>query len=144
MLSKTGSEEEDHTNDLYESIGTKVIDSWDDEREEVPVPQDVFPSSHVTRLKEIIATPINMLPYSWAEDIARINDALTPAEYAVYGQKITNFFLNVRAAQSRRSQSSPRSPLKGTGQTTRDRDVSSPTDRAFPIWLPTNSETEVI
>jgi hypothetical protein len=145
MIANKASEEEDQTNDLYEFIGSRIVECWDVGTGEVPAPQNLFQSPHVQRLKEILATPINQLLYTWADDLARINEAMTPAEYAVYGQKLIKFLLNVRTAQG--GLTNQCYPLNRKFLTTDERhpsssrDASSNLPRPFPAWLPTNSET---
>jgi hypothetical protein len=152
------SDEDDQANELYETIGSRVLEWWDTCPDEPPTASAVFVAPHIQRLQKSLSTPITRLPSSWKSDIATITAAMSSDEFGVYGKKLTRFFFQVRALQygavqpsrPRTTTSAPQieayrrsfGARKPAPLAVPDSNPMRHSYRPFPVWLPTNRETD--
>ena len=87
-------------NDLFESIGLKVLDMWDSEQGEISSFQNQSAFSTTSRLEKILETPSNKLKPGWCNQLRSIVEEMEPTDFAIYGKRISLFLL----AQQERSQ----------------------------------------
>ena len=83
-------------NDIFESIGMKVLDMWDTERGDVSIQFSQRSLNNAARLERLIETPPNRLPPNWSSQLRTIVEDMEPTDFAIYGKRISLFLLNMR------------------------------------------------
>jgi hypothetical protein len=78
--------------DLYLSVGSRVVDLWESIGAEASPPSI---GARIKRLEEIISLPLDALPDAWEDEVTEIVDKMTPSEFAVHGAKLIQFFLQL-------------------------------------------------
>jgi hypothetical protein len=154
MASSSGSLSDDsessdgeQVNEMYETIGSKILELWDLKRNQLPEVHTSFHAHPIQRLQEILCCEPNTLPPRWTEEMDSIIEVMTPADFAIHGKRIARFFLKFhyslpRIGSSRRKQR-PEMSISSISfpRIQSQRQVKAePYRRAFPKWLPTNTD----
>lgn len=133
---------EESEQEVLESIGKDVLESWSNENVKPTYPSDVKES--VRQLITMLSTPKHELPENWPERFRKIVDKLDPIDFAIYGKNISYFLLSkskgstgkqhhsaVKHSKKRRDYYQMKALLAKKNQKL---DIPP---RNFPEWLPT-------
>lgn len=80
-------------NDLFESIGLKVLDMWDSEHPTSSFLPNQSNLNNTVNLEKIIDTPSNKLGSNWVSQLRSIIDEMEPTDFAIYGKRLCLFLL---------------------------------------------------
>ncbi|EAY18974.1 hypothetical protein TVAG_147190 [Trichomonas vaginalis G3] len=128
--------------EVLESIGKDVLESWSNENIKPLYPDNGNDSVH--QLIAMLSTPKNDLPDNWQEKFRKIVDSLSPIDFAIYGKNISYFLLsNTRTKNNGDYQIRHKSHKKHSDYyqmkalaAKRYKKLDIP-PRNFPEWLPT-------
>lgn len=97
-------------NDLFESIGLRVLDKWDSEQGDISSFHNQSAFTTTSRLEKILETPSNKLKPGWCNQLRSIIEEMEPTDFAIYGKRISLFLL----AQQELSQNEENNKLSTT------------------------------
>jgi hypothetical protein len=145
--------EDEETNSLYESIGSKLLEWCDTRPNEVPSIDHLYHTNAIQRLNDIMACPIACLPPGWRDEISEITESLCPAELAIHGRRICRFLLKVTNVNPfGRAHFNPSISTRGlhpripahSRHTSQLKFGEEQSVRPFPNWLPTFDNSESV
>lgn len=79
-------------NDLFESIGLKVLDMWDSEQGDVSSIQNQSLNT-TSKLEKMLETPSSKLKPGWCNQLRSIIEEMEPTDFAIYGKRLSLFLL---------------------------------------------------
>ena len=84
------------THEIFETIGQKILDSWNSDDESI---DSFFVTDPLIQLNKILQTPYNDFDSIKLDELQDILNNFQPEDYALYGKRVCQYMINYQKYQ---------------------------------------------